>query len=56
MWAGFEDFINEVEQSPEFEVMAALDDEQLPSKSGGPLPAGSRLRIETPGGGAHGAA
>jgi N-methylhydantoinase B len=33
-----------------------LDGRELPSKAGGTLRAGQRLRLETPGGGAHGAA
>lgn len=33
-----------------------LDGEELPAKAGGTLRAGQRLRIETPGGGGHGAA
>ena len=33
-----------------------LNDEDLPAKAGGTLAPGDRLRIETPGGGAHGAA
>jgi N-methylhydantoinase B len=33
-----------------------LNDDELPAKSGGTLAPGDRLRIETPGGGAHGTA
>ncbi|MDX6701907.1 MAG: Hydantoinase B/oxoprolinase, partial [Baekduia sp.] len=31
-----------------------LDGRELPSKSGGTLQPGQRLRLETPGGGGHG--